>query len=141
MGCSSKPLSPPPRPTCPLETVCVSLLDLVVALAKFLLLFTFSLEGTTVRAFFLSQQPSLRAFHQHLFITSFPGRSRPSCALVGSENPFLTWLTHITSSLCSRWVSYCMQSSSTRHPSSSPSDMVSKLTRSHSPPHTPTSQP
>src|SRR5882724_8519631 len=34
--------------TCPLETVCVSLLDLVVTLAKFLLLFIFSLEGTTV---------------------------------------------------------------------------------------------
>src|SRR5882724_2018847 len=36
LGCSSKPLSHTPRPTHPLETVCVSLLDLVVALAKFL---------------------------------------------------------------------------------------------------------
>src|SRR5882724_10632935 len=89
LGCSSKPLSHTPRPTCPLETVCVSLLDLVVALAKFLLLFIFSLEETTIRAFFLSRQPSLRAFPQCLFITSFLGRSRPSCALVGSENPFL----------------------------------------------------
>ena len=34
-----KPPSLPPRPTSPLETVCVSLLDLVVALAKFLLVF------------------------------------------------------------------------------------------------------
>jgi len=42
--------------------VCVSLLDLVVALAKFLLVFIFSLEETPVRASFLSQQPSLRAF-------------------------------------------------------------------------------
>src|SRR5882724_3413118 len=40
------------------------------------------------------------------------------------------WLTHIISSLCSRLVSYCVQSSSTQHPSSSPSDMVFKSTRS-----------
>src|SRR5882724_7644826 len=53
LGCSSKPLSCTPRPTRPLETVCVSLLDLMVTLAKFLLLFIFSLEETTVRAFFL----------------------------------------------------------------------------------------
>src|SRR5882724_207554 len=67
LGHSSKPLSRAPRPTCPLETVCVSLLDLVVTLTKFLLLFIFSLE-TTVRAFFLSRQPSLRAFPRCLFI-------------------------------------------------------------------------
>jgi len=46
------------------------------------------------------------------------------------ERMLTHWLTHINSSLCSRLVSYCMQSSSTQHPSSSPSDMVSKLTRS-----------
>src|SRR5882724_3002569 len=90
LGCSSKPLSHTPQLTRPLETVCISLLDLVVALAKFLLLFIFSLEETTIRASFLSRQPSLRAFPQHLFIMSLLGRSRPSCALVRSENPFLT---------------------------------------------------
>src|SRR5882724_5013141 len=51
-----------PRLTHPLETVCILLLDLVVALAKFLLVFIFSLEETPIRASFLSQQPSLRAF-------------------------------------------------------------------------------
>src|SRR5882724_7049858 len=90
LGCSLKPLSRTPRPTCPLETVCISLLDLVVALTKFLLLFIFSLEETTVQAFSLSQQPSLRAFPRRLFIMSFLGQSRPSCSLVRSENPFLT---------------------------------------------------
>src|SRR5882724_9469662 len=90
LGRSSKPLSRAPRPTRPLDTVCVSLLDLVVALAKFLLLFIFSLEGTTIQAFFLSRQPSLRALPRHLFLMSFLGRSRPSCTLVGSQNPFLT---------------------------------------------------
>src|SRR5882724_13479912 len=97
LGRFSEPLSLPPQLTRPLETVCVSLLDLVVALAKFLLLFIFSLEETTVQAFFLSWQPLLRAFPRCLFITSFLGRSQPSCSLVGSENPFLTqtliWLT------------------------------------------------
>jgi len=34
----------------------------VVALAKFILVFIFSLEETPAQAFFLSQQPSLRAF-------------------------------------------------------------------------------
>src|SRR5882724_10412064 len=94
LGHSYKPLSHAPRPTRPLETVCVSLLDLVVALAKFLLLFIFSLEGTTVRDFFLSRHPSLRAFTRRLFITSFLGQSRPSCTLVRSENPFLTEISH-----------------------------------------------
>src|SRR5882724_10265255 len=90
LGCSSKHPSLPPRPTHPLETVCVSLLDLVVALTKFLLVFILSLEETPVQASFLSRQPSLRAFTGHLFITSFLGRSRPSCSLVRSENLFLT---------------------------------------------------
>ena len=40
--------------TCPLETVCVLLLDLVVALTKFLLVFFFSLEETHTQAFLLS---------------------------------------------------------------------------------------
>src|SRR5882724_5708506 len=62
LGRSSKHPSLPPQLTRPLETVCVSLLDLVVTLAKFLLVFIFSLEETPVRASFLSQQPSLRAF-------------------------------------------------------------------------------
>src|SRR5882724_516720 len=92
LGRSSKPLFHAPRPTGPLETVCVSLLDLVVALAKFLLLFIFSLEETTVQAFLLSRQPLLRAFPRRLFITSFLGRSQPSCTLVRSENLFLTHL-------------------------------------------------
>src|SRR5882724_4249476 len=48
------------------------------------------------------------------------------------ERMLMHWLTCITSSLFSKLVSYCMQSSSTQHPSSSPSDMVSKPTRSHS---------
>jgi len=33
------------------------------------------------------------------------------------ERMLKRWLTHIISSLCSRLVSYCMQSSSTQHPS------------------------
>src|SRR5882724_8614383 len=37
LGCSSKPQSFAPQLTCPLETVCFLLLDLVVALAKSLL--------------------------------------------------------------------------------------------------------
>src|SRR5882724_1934464 len=48
------------------------------------------------------------------------------------ERMLMCWLTHITSSLCSRLVSYCVRSSSTQHPSLSPSDMGSKPTRSHS---------
>src|SRR5882724_5425125 len=48
------------------------------------------------------------------------------------ERMLTRWLTCITSSPCSRLVSYCMQLSSTQHPSSSPSDMVSKPTQSHS---------
>src|SRR5882724_1719668 len=51
LGHSSKLLSRTPRPTHPFETVCISLLDLVVTLAKFLLLFIFSLEETTIQAF------------------------------------------------------------------------------------------
>src|SRR5882724_5508366 len=47
------------------------------------------------------------------------------------ERMLMCWLTRITSSPCSRPVSYCMRSFSTRHLSSSPSDMASKLTRSH----------
>src|SRR5882672_5227098 len=39
------------------------------------------------------------------------------------------WLTPITSSPCSRLVSYCVQSSSTQHPSSSPSVMSFRPTR------------
>ena len=38
----------------------------------------------------------------------------------------------ITFSLCSKLVSYCVQLSSTQHPSSSPSAMVSRLTQSPS---------
>src|SRR5882724_1541332 len=48
------------------------------------------------------------------------------------ERMLMHWLTRITSSPCSRLVSYCMQSSWTQNPSSSPSDMVSKLTQSQS---------
>src|SRR5882724_4170881 len=47
------------------------------------------------------------------------------------ERMLMRWLTRINSSL-SRLVSYCVQSFSTRHPSSSPSDTVSKPTRLHS---------
>src|SRR5882724_9345254 len=46
LGRSSKHPSLPPRPTRPLETVCILLLDLVVTLTKFLLVFIFSLEET-----------------------------------------------------------------------------------------------
>jgi len=45
------------RLTRPLETVCILLLDLVVALAKFLLVFIFYLGDTLVRAHLLSWQP------------------------------------------------------------------------------------
>src|SRR5882724_13248709 len=45
------------------------------------------------------------------------------------ERVLTCWLTHIISSLCSRLVSYCMRSSLTPHPSSSPSDTVFKLTQ------------
>src|SRR5882724_7121874 len=47
------------------------------------------------------------------------------------ERMLMHWLTPITSNPCSRLASYCMQSSWTRHRSLSPSDMVSKPTRSH----------
>src|SRR5882724_1134943 len=46
------------------------------------------------------------------------------------ERMLMHWITHITSSPCSRLVSYCMQSSLTQHLSLSPSDMVSKPTLS-----------
>src|SRR5882724_3227802 len=46
-----------PRPTRPLETVCVPLLDLVVALAKFLLVFFFSLEETPAKPSFFHDSP------------------------------------------------------------------------------------
>src|SRR5882724_821219 len=45
--------------TCPLVTVCVLLLDLVIALAKSYLVLVFSVEDTPIRACSLSQQPSL----------------------------------------------------------------------------------
>jgi len=61
LGHSQKHPSLPPRLTRPLETVCISLLDLVVTLTKFLFVFIFPLEETPVQASFLSQQPSLRA--------------------------------------------------------------------------------
>src|SRR5882724_4784954 len=48
------------------------------------------------------------------------------------ERMLTHWLTHIISSPCSRLVSYCMRSSSTQHPSLSPSDTISIPTRSHS---------
>src|SRR5882724_10557216 len=47
------------------------------------------------------------------------------------ERMLTRWLTPITFSPCSRLVSYCVRLSSTQHPSSSPSDMVSLPTRSH----------
>ena len=68
----------------------------MVTLAKFLLVFFFSLEETPAWAFLLSQQPSLRALTWCLFTMSFLGQSRPFCSLVRSENPFLTQgLCHI----------------------------------------------
>src|SRR5882724_1327531 len=48
--------------------------------------------------------------------------------LILMERMLMHWLTHITSSPCSRLVSYCEQLSLSQHPSSSPSDMVSTLT-------------
>src|SRR5882724_9012511 len=47
------------------------------------------------------------------------------------ERMLMRWLTPITFSPCSRLASYCMRLSSTQHPSSSPSNMVSSPTRSH----------
>src|SRR5882672_12805459 len=49
------------------------------------------------------------------------------------ERTLTCYLTHITFSPCSRLVSYCMQSSSTLHPSSFPSIMAFRPTRSLSP--------
>src|SRR5882724_11632130 len=46
LGCSSSHQFIICRLTCPLETVCVLLLDLVVTLTKFLLVLFFSLEDT-----------------------------------------------------------------------------------------------
>src|SRR5882724_2284527 len=48
------------------------------------------------------------------------------------ERMLTRWLTPITFSPCSRLVSYYMRLSLTQHPSSSPSDMVSLPTQSHS---------
>src|SRR5882724_4782791 len=78
------------QPTCPLVTVCILLLDLVITLAKSHLVLVISVEDTPTQACSLSQQPSLRAFSQHSFMTSFLYQSQPICTLVGSENPFLT---------------------------------------------------
>src|SRR5882724_10473860 len=47
------------------------------------------------------------------------------------ERMLTRWLTPITFSPCSSLVSSCVRLSSTQHPSSSPSDMVSLPTRSH----------
>src|SRR5882724_5914966 len=47
------------------------------------------------------------------------------------ERMLTHWLTPITFSPCSRLVSYCVRLSSTQHPSSSPSDMVSLPIRLH----------
>jgi len=58
MGCNTLPV----QLTHPLVTVHILLLDLVVTLAKFLLVLVFSLEDTLIQAHLLSQQPSLRAF-------------------------------------------------------------------------------
>ena len=89
LGCYSTTWFPI-QPTCPLVTVCVLLLDLVVALAKFLLVLVFSLEDTLSQAHLLLQQPSSRAFPWQSFMTSFLYWSQPICNLVGSENLFLT---------------------------------------------------
>ena len=111
--------------TCPLVTVCVSLLDLVIALAKFLLVLVFSVEDTCVQAHSLSWQPSLRAFHWWSFVTSFLYWSRPICSLVGSENPFLTVL--ITCRFLCRWPggSYMLCHNLTIH--ITPSDLTQAL--------------
>jgi len=61
-----------PQPTHPLETVCVLLLDLVVALAKFLLVLFFSVEEALIQAYSLSWQPSLRAFPWWSLVDVFP---------------------------------------------------------------------
>ena len=76
--------------THPLETVCVLLLDLVVALTKFLLVWVLSLEDALAQAHLLSWQPSSRAFHWQSFMTSFLHWSQPICNLFRLENPFLT---------------------------------------------------
>src|SRR5882724_5317549 len=67
LGCSSNPPSLPLRPTRPLETACVLLLDLVVTLAKSILVFILSLEETFVRASFLLQQPSESFYLKNAF--------------------------------------------------------------------------
>ena len=57
--------------TCPLVTVCILLLDLVIALAKSSLVLVFSVQDTSIWACSLSQQPSLRAFSWCSFMMSF----------------------------------------------------------------------
>jgi len=69
-------------------------LDLVVTLAKFLLVLIFSLEDTLVRAYLLSQQPSLRAFSLTIIHDVFPLTTQSSCTLVGSEKPVLDTSFH-----------------------------------------------
>src|SRR5882724_4327202 len=49
------------------------------------------------------------------------------------ERMLMHWLTHTTSSPCSRLVSYCKQLSFTQHPSSSPSGMAFRPTQLLSP--------
>ena len=80
--------SSPVWPPHPLVTVCVLLLDLVIALAKSYLVLVFSVEDTPLQAYSLSQQPSLRAFSQLSIVTSFLHWSQPIFSLVRSENLF-----------------------------------------------------
>jgi len=76
-------------------TVCVLLLDLVVALAKLFLVLVFSVEDPLIQAHSLSWQPSLRAFHWQSFMKSSLYQAQHICSLVRSENPFLTAPSHM----------------------------------------------
>ena len=68
MGCNTLPV----QLTHPLVTVHILLLDLVVTLAKCLLVLVFSLEDALTQGHLLSWQPSLRAFPWWSFVMSFP---------------------------------------------------------------------
>jgi len=86
-----------------LATVCISLLDLVVTLAKSHLVIVFSVEDTPIWGCSVSRQPFLRAFSRHSFMMPFLFQSRPICTLVRLENPFLT---HANASLIAPQQSY-----------------------------------
>jgi len=95
-----------------LEAVCILLLDLVVALAKFLLVSSSLLKIHHPSPFF-SWHPSLRAFPWWSFVMSFPCQFRLLGSLVGQKThswhiarKFEVKLLHVAMGL--RVFGYCM---------------------------------